>query len=1212
MKDNVRPIAMGVFVVLVLGGIGFLLMQDDGGLPEAVPDTPRRSGATEAGDDALAGSGGSTTPDSRNAVSRPATATQPAETSGDDAEAETGGPDEPGSESPRPKAKRPRGPGLVKGIVTWHGDGAPVSGATILLDYIERPHSYDPYPEERTQWTAHSDGKGEFRIANLPVNAVGGGGGGRISVTASKDGASAVTTAGLTDDETQALVELVLRPSGGIGGQVLDGAGSPIRGAIVSPQEMADKGQQQYAYGARNLWAATDRDGRFQLDNLNVGAWKLSVQAADFADVVTEAFKTGETNAKIVLKRGATVTGTVINAKGGDPVPGVFVTINAQGNYRSQQRVGTDTEGVFLAASLANGEYQILLDDEVRVLVGEAPKFSIANEKPVEGITMTVIDGGSISGMVTDAETGAPIEGIRIQAQGNQRSAGRNLEDASDITGFYQITGVPGGSYTLRRRWKEGYLHGESRENKAVSLALGEALENIDFAVRRGLSVSGIVVDKAGDPVQGVNVSCNPVVDNGEGEDVTTTEDGVFAVRGFSPNVDFTIQVSGRGYTAPRLGPMSTGDTGVEDLKIVVEAGASVAGVVVDKTGKPMPEIYVSASSPEGGSNRTESTGPAGEFLMKSLEEGAYHLVARRQNSWSSNQQGGLDITLSKGQALTGVRLVFDGGTGSTITGRVTNANREPVKDASVQAYSPAGGSNAYVQTGEDGKYELGVDEGKSYSMHVYHQSYTGQQREGVAAGERNVDFVLEGRGTVEGQVLDARTGRPIPNFEITHSRGLSNQINYQMGNYTAFYNEEGRFSINTVEAGEATIYARATGYAPGIQQVPYVQADAVTGGVQFRLEPGASIEGVVLDMQGAPIQSAQIFLTGRVEPWMLNQGSGYGAVATTDAEGRFAVNSLGEDLTKITAVHPDFPNTTVEMNIAPGETLQIEIVMTGGGTVEGTVYANGVPSANQNVYIQSTGGSGGNSATTDANGFYTVPNIASGEVVVHAQVTRDGATKSQSKTAVVEGGFTTTVDLSVDFGTGAIEGKVTMGGQPVTEGMVVAVLQGAEVTEQQNIQGRIASDGSYAVSGLSAGAYKIMVHVVDPGSGQRRARMVDAAVEDGQTLYLDIDLDGGSHVRGTVSGVSDTNRCQVVAITGAFQINNIATDFMSLEIQSRAAGFSGVDAAGAYDLGGLPAGDYTVVALQIGPNGLDGATYASGQVTVGASGAVELNLALR
>ena len=85
-----------------------------------------------------------------------------------------------------------------------------------------------------------------------------------------------------------------------------------------------------------------------------------------------------------------------------------------------------------------------------------------------------------------------------------------------------------------------------------------------------------------------------------------------------------------------------------------------------------------------------------------------------------------------------------------------------------------------------------------------------------------------------------------------------------------------------------------------------------------------------------------------------------------------------------------------------------------------------------------------------------------------------------------------------------------------------------------------------------------------------------------------------------------------MVAVSGEIQIDNLAAAFTSPDLQARMGGYSAVDASGAYEITGLQEGDYTIVVFQMGQNGFDGATFGSGQVTVGNSGTVELDLALR
>jgi hypothetical protein len=213
------------------------------------------------------------------------------------------------------------------------------------------------------------------------------------------------------------------------------------------------------------------------------------------------------------------------------------------------------------------------------------------------------------------------------------------------------------------------------------------------------------------------------------------------------------------------------------------------------------------------------------------------------------------------------------------------------------------------------------------------------------------------------------------------------------------------------------------------------------------------------------------------------------------------------------------------------------------------------------------------------------------------------------SKQTVVEGGTTTTLDFDIALGAGAIQGRIFIGGQPASEGQISAEIRGGEDFGQEDIRGAISPEGTYLIEGLAPGEYELVVNLPVPGSTHRRMRNVDATLQEGQTLTLDIDLDDGAHVTGIVSGVVDGGFCNVVAFSGTRQITDSEAIFASPDAQMN--GFSKVDAAGAYELSGLQAGDYTIVAYQI-TNANEGMTFGTGHVTVGDSGTVDLDLALR
>ncbi len=1194
MKNNLPFLIMGATLLLALGAFAFFLSRSDLDQPDLTEAVPAQAPAEVAP--------GATTPDAIAARN----ASEPTEATGDrQASADTE------AESKVDDAARPSGPGVIKGIVTQDDDGSLVSGAKVTLEQFVRPSDSAAKAKRPSPWTVETDEEGRFRVADLPLVSLEGESYGPILVTAVKGGESASIMSILTDDAPTALIELKLRPAGAISGQVHDEAGAPVADALIVAHRTSVESplEFQHAFAGMAL-DYSDRDGRFSMENLTLGSWTLVASAENFVEVTTEPFDTGVTNAEIVLTHGATASGTVIDSESGEPAPGVELTIGSGENIQIQHSTTSGEDGSFTANALADGAYWVRVEDETLAPAEAAPRFSIVDAAPVTDIVVRVTKGAAIAGTVRDITTDQPVGGISLHAF-NPDGMGRPQEGKSGDDGKYLLSGLTEGLYAISVTARDDYVELDGQNYRTVSVKLGETTDQIDFGVRPGVSLSGNVRNEEGEAVEGIGVHTSTMSEYYRTiSSVTTDENGAFEIRGVMPQIQVTLGASGRGYAAPKVGPLDTGESGLDGIEIVVGAGGSIAGVVVTPSGKPVPNAMVTVDSEEHWLDEPVMTDAEGAFTLANLAAGTYQLYAHEMSTMESGLEDKQDVNVARGQAVKGIRLVLGKAPESTISGTVTNVKGEPIKGAYINANTMMGEGHGYAESGADGTYEVAVDEGNTYRLDVAHDSYSSQEREEVAAGERNVDIVLEGLGIVEGQVLDAVTGKPIPRFEVAHTSGLSDSYDFQFLGYIAFYNEDGQFRIDDVEAGEATIHVRATGYGPGSQQIADVQAGEANAGIQFQLQAGASIAGIVLDANGAPIQGARIHLGDSTGFWLMSE-SLEDAAATSDAEGRFTIDSLGSELAAISATHADYANATVEVALEPGKAVQVEIVMAASGTVEGVVSADGIPVADQTVFVQTDNMADLQMATTDAKGFYSISGIAPGEVTLSASATHDDATRSQDKTATVEAGATTTLNFNIEFGAGAIEGQFLSGGQPVSDGYIAAMPVGAVEGHFASIDGAVSPDGTYRISGLDAGDYKVMAQTGGLGNGPSRTRTLNATVGDGETVHLDIDLEGGSHLRGVITGFSDASVCQVVAFTGKIEISDLESAMASPEMQAGAAGNASVDPSGAYDISGLEPGEYTVLVFQFDLNDLEKSPFATGQVTMGESGAAELNLTL-
>ena len=91
---------------------------------------------------------------------------------------------------------------------------------------------------------------------------------------------------------------------------------------------------------------------------------------------------------------------------------------------------------------------------------------------------------GTLSGTVTDAGTGAPIQGLRVAFTGHDTGIGPDLSATTNASGAYAIADVPAGTYPLLRVRGSGY------RGRAANVTVGAApaITTRNFALERNLA----------------------------------------------------------------------------------------------------------------------------------------------------------------------------------------------------------------------------------------------------------------------------------------------------------------------------------------------------------------------------------------------------------------------------------------------------------------------------------------------------------------------------------------------------------------------------------------------------------------------------------------------------------------------------------------------------------------------------------------------------
>jgi protocatechuate 3,4-dioxygenase beta subunit len=296
--------------------------------------------------------------------------------------------------------------GVIRGRVR-DAAGAGIGGARIRALAQDRASDL---PAEIS--TAAADSSGRFEIGVR--------GGLAFSVLAEADGYAPKSEPGVRagdDVDLELAAELI------VDGSVVDDHGSPVKGAAIA--WLANVGGHEV-----ERTATSDELGKWRLAGLPTnrdGFERLSANAAGFAPYLTwrvwDPSATGVVRFTVVLCRGGGVSGTVVDARTGAPIPGARVQLVRMAQwwgdllprrFRLVCEAVADADGVFRVSGVPAAEF---LDGLAWVAsakgyarsVEQAP--IVPDEKEVR-MDLRLWAAGAIEGRVVDPK-GQPLAGVR-------------------------------------------------------------------------------------------------------------------------------------------------------------------------------------------------------------------------------------------------------------------------------------------------------------------------------------------------------------------------------------------------------------------------------------------------------------------------------------------------------------------------------------------------------------------------------------------------------------------------------------------------------------------------------------------------------------------------------------------------------------------------------------------------------------------------------
>ena len=376
--------------------------------------------------------------------------------------------------------------------------------------------------------------------------------------------------------------------------------------------------------------------------------------------------------------------------------------------------------------------------------------------------------------------------------------------------------------------------------------------------------------------------------------------------------------------------------------------------------------------------------------------------------------------------------------------------------------------------------------------------------RVAVSAGTTtpDIDFSLDGGGSISGRVTRESDGSPVANADV-----WANTFDCCGGGNGTRSDANGDYTIDGLAPGAYRVEVNAFGqdlvreFFPSTTNWSAATAVNVLAGqdtpnIDFTLVGGGSISGIVYvaNSSSTPLAGANVWASDF-------DGTGGHGWARSRADGSYTIEGLAGGQHRVEAqyeglVHKIYDDTTqwdqaTPVAVADGvDTPNIDFTLVSGGRITGTVYDSSMtPVARASIHANSYDGQGGwGWAQTRTDGTYEVTGLSSGDYRVQADASDQGLTQ-QFYSSTADWGLAARVSVAVGSTTPEINFILSSGGSiagTVTDEATGLPIFGADVwAEVFDCCGggngtRTRLDGTYVISGLAPGNYRVQANVWD------------------------------------------------------------------------------------------------------------------------------------
>jgi len=475
--------------------------------------------------------------------------------------------------------------------------------------------------------------------------------------------------------------------------------------------------------------------------------------------------------------------------------------------------------------------------------------------------------------------------------------------------------------------------------------------------LERGVTIGGVVVDEAGQPISGAKIQ----FDDGRGNNAALQENIQFG-----PDTATFTDADGR-WTCNRvpkdLEQVALVITHVEyaetsatiqprapeanDSIITMKAGFTIAGNVQDSNGDPIEGAELREVRPNSEEEHlAKTTDASGIFEFQNIKAGELMLAVQAKGF------APVVRTLQVTGSLAAVQ--FQLGPGHLLRGRVTDEDGNPIAGAWAETTRGRRKIEWSATTDADGRFEWdsAPPEPLLYSFQAdgFNRAYALKLQADGSDHQIKLAREQPDKDTIQitGSAVDADTGQPLDGFKVLRSDLAAD---WAFPFEFCATGKDGRFRVSFPAGSSHATYQlqiEKEGYLPAVSTELLKKAGDQT--LEFKMQRGSGPVGVVLLPDGEPAANATVFLctprAGVIIDGPAHVDSGLNTTtcrAQTDEAGKFSLPAATDPQGLVVIHHQGYAQLSLS-------DFEATVTLQAWGRVEGMLILDSQPAANDRV----------------------------------------------------------------------------------------------------------------------------------------------------------------------------------------------------------------------------------------------------------------------